>query len=185
MMRNQDRRRFLRHGAKLAVGVLPVAAATRPALAALPGPRALAMNHTHTGESLDLVYAVDSQFVPAALGTLNRFLRDHYTGSVGLIDPQLFELLHRVRGLLGTESAVYEVISGYRCPETNDRLRTTRGGGVARRSLHMEGRAIDVRLAGVPLKELRDAAMSLQAGGVGYYEQERFVHLDTGRVRHW
>ncbi|MBK1613546.1 twin-arginine translocation pathway signal protein [Rubrivivax gelatinosus] len=184
-MRSADRRHFLRHGARLAVGVLPVAAATRPALAALPGPRALALHHTHTGEALDLVYAVDTQFVPAALGTLNQFLRDHYTGSVGVIDPQLFELLHRVRSLLGTESAAYEVISGYRCPETNDRLRGTRGGGVARHSLHMEGRAIDVRLPGVPLKELRDAALALKAGGVGYYEAERFVHVDTGRVRSW
>ncbi|HEX6363700.1 MAG TPA: DUF882 domain-containing protein, partial [Albitalea sp.] len=115
---------------------------------------------------------------------LNRFLRDHYTGDVGRIDPQVFDLLHRVQGLLGHRDAL-EVISGYRSPATNTRLQQTRGGGVATRSLHMDGRAIDVRLRGVPLAEVRDAALSLQAGGVGYYPHEQFVHLDTGRVRRW
>ena len=77
------------------------------------------------------------------------------------------------------------MISGYRDPQTNERLRKTRGGGVAKRSLHMEGQAIDVRLPGVPLAELRDAAISLKAGGVGYYPKDQFIHVDTGRVRTW
>ena len=77
------------------------------------------------------------------------------------------------------------MISGYRCPATNSLLRNTRGGGVAQHSLHMEGKAIDVRLPGVPLAELRDAALSLRAGGVGFYPREQFVHVDTGRVRSW
>jgi uncharacterized protein YcbK (DUF882 family) len=77
------------------------------------------------------------------------------------------------------------VISGYRAPRTNEHLQKTRGGGVATHSLHMEGRAIDVRLPGVPLADLRDAALTLKSGGVGYYEREQFVHLDTGRVRRW
>jgi uncharacterized protein YcbK (DUF882 family) len=115
---------------------------------------------------------------------LNHFLRDHYTGEVGSMDPQLFDLLHRVRRALGS-TAAFQVISGYRAPATNLRLRLTRGGGVARNSLHTEGRAIDVRLPGVALAELRDAALSLRAGGVGFYPREDFVHLDTGRVRHW
>lgn len=184
-----DRRRFFRHGARWAA----VAAAV-PALAPLParalapmvapGARALAMAHTHTGERLQLVYAQDDRYLPEALGMLNRFLRDHYSGQVGQIDPQLFDLLYRVRGLLGGSSE-FEVISGYRCPETNQRLRETRGGGVASRSLHMDGRAIDVRLRGVPLAELRDAALSLRAGGVGFYPREQFVHIDTGRPRSW
>ena len=102
------------------------------------------------------------------------------------MDPQLFDLLHRVQTLLGSKSVrSFEVISGYRCPETNSHLRNSRGGGVAKRSLHMEGKAIDVRLPGVPLAELRDAALSLAAGGVGYYPSEQFVHIDTGRVRSW
>jgi uncharacterized protein YcbK (DUF882 family) len=115
---------------------------------------------------------------------LNHFLRDHYSGDVGLIDPQLFELLHRIKVGLGAHQS-YEVISGYRNPRTNLTLRTTRGGGVASHSLHMEGKAIDVRLPGVPLADLRDAALQLRAGGVGFYPHEQFVHIDTGRVRAW
>ena len=100
------------------------------------------------------------------------------------MDPDLFHLLHRVRQTLQTQQP-FEVISGYRSPHTNETLRTTRGGGVARRSLHMDGQAIDVRLPGVSLNDLRDAAISLRAGGVGYYAREQFVHIDTGRVRSW
>lgn len=178
-----SRRTFLRHGARLAaIGALPLLA--RPVLAAAPGARSIAMVHTHTGERIDIVYAVDRQFVAESLAALNRFLRDHYTGEVGTIDPQLFDLLHRVQAALGCDRP-YEIISGYRCPATNQRLRETRGGGVAQRSLHMDGRAIDVRLPGVPLAELRDAALELRAGGVGYYPDSRFVHVDNGRVRSW
>jgi uncharacterized protein YcbK (DUF882 family) len=177
------RRRFFRHTARLAaVCALPALAAT--ARASVPGARGLAMVHTHTRERIDLVYAVEGQYDTAALGSLNRFLRDHYTGDIGTIDPQVYDLLHRVQQALGSGQA-FEVISGYRCPATNGQLRQTRGGGVAKHSLHMEGRAIDVRLPGVPLAELRDAAQSLRAGGVGFYPREQFVHLDTGRVRTW
>ncbi len=177
------RRRFFRHTASLAAAcALPALATT--ARAAVPGARGLAMVHTHTRERIDLVYAVDGRYDAAALGSLNRFLRDHYTGDVGTIDPQVFDLLHRVQQEFGGGRA-FEIISGYRCPATNTQLRETRGGGVAKHSLHMEGRAIDVRLAGVPLAELRDAALSLRAGGVGFYPREQFVHLDTGRVRTW
>jgi uncharacterized protein YcbK (DUF882 family) len=177
------RRRFLRQAALAAAGALPALSATT-ARASAPGLRGLAMAHTHTGERVDIVFAVEDRYVPEALGSLNRFLRDHYTGDVGLIDPAVFDLLHRVQQVLGSERE-FEVISGYRCPATNTRLRETRGGGVARHSLHMEGRAIDVRLPGVPLADLREAALSLRSGGVGFYPREEFVHLDTGRVRDW
>ena len=178
------RRDFLRHTARLAAaGALPGLAAVA-ARASVPGARALAMANTHTGERIDLVYAIENRYVPAALGSLNHFLRDHYTGEVGLIDPGVFDLLYRVRQTLGSAQE-FEVISGYRCPATNQRLRESGGGGVARRSLHMDGRAIDVRLPGVALAELRDAALSLRAGGVGFYPREAFVHVDTGRVRAW
>lgn len=195
-----DRRQFFRQALKLTAGgvALPFAGVARAAYAPPPqstsaaavlleGPhRSLAFNHTHTRERIDLVYAVNDQYVPDAMRTLNRFLRDHYSGTVGQMDPQLFDLLHRVQMLLGSKSVrSFEVISGYRCPETNSHLRNSRGGGVAKRSLHMEGKAIDVRLPGVPLAELRDAALSLAAGGVGYYPSEQFVHIDTGRVRSW
>ena len=91
--------------------------------------------------------------------------------------------MHQLQQLVGAPHA-FEVISGYRCPTTNIRLRATRGGGVAKRSLHMEGRAIDIRAPGVPLADLRDAAVSLRAGGVGFYSGQ-FLHIDTGRVRRW
>jgi uncharacterized protein YcbK (DUF882 family) len=180
------RRHFLRHGARLAAaGALPaLAALPRPARASVPGARGLELVHTHTHERIELVYAVDERYVPVALGSLNHFLRDHYTGEVGRIDPLLFDLLHQLQQALGSSRA-FEVISGYRCPATNARLRESRGGGVATRSLHMEGRAIDVRLPGVPLADLRDAALRLRAGGVGFYPRDQFVHIDTGRLRTW
>lgn len=146
--------------------------------------RVVALDHTHTREQIRQIYAVGDRYLTQGLDVLNHFLRDHYSGEVGQMDPQLFDQLHRVRLLLGARMP-YQVISGYRSPRTNEHLRQTRGGGVATRSLHMDGRAIDIRLPGVPLAELRDAALSLQAGGVGYYPGEQFVHLDTGRVRRW
>jgi len=146
--------------------------------------RALALVHTHTGEHIDLVYSTGSAYDPAALAALNHFLRDHYSGDVGTMDPAVFEQLHQLQRSLA-QMRPFEVISGYRCPATNDRLRSTRGGGVASHSLHMEGRAIDVRLPGVALPALRDAALALRAGGVGFYPREQFVHLDSGRVRRW
>jgi len=178
-----SRRRFLRQSATVAAaGLLPALAL--PAHAAIKDSKHLALFHTHTRESINLIYAVGEQYVSDALGSLNLFLRDHYTGSIGRIDPQVYDLLHRVRLLVGSERS-FEIISGYREPATNQRLRTTGGGGVAKHSLHMEGRAIDVRLPGTSLADLRDAAVSLRAGGVGYYPQDQFVHIDTGRVRTW
>lgn len=184
-MNNPHRRLFLGRSLGVAGLLLPAAGG---ALANAPTPsaqpRRLSFSHLHTHEHTALVYAVGDRFVPAALDQLNHFLRDHYSGAVGVIDPQLFNLLHRVRRELESTQP-FEVISGYRSPHTNEMLRTTRGGGVARRSLHMDGKAIDVRLPGVALVDLRDAARSLKAGGVGFYPRENFVHIDTGRVRHW
>jgi len=179
-----DRRLFLRRSAQLAVMGAAAPLAAQQALASGPGARSLALDHTHTGERLALVYAVGEQYVSDALSTLNRFLRDHYSGEVGVIDPRLFDLLHWIKAELGVQQS-FQVISGYRSPTTNQTLRTTRGGGVAAHSLHMDGRAIDIRVPGVPLADLRDAAMSLRVGGVGYYPREQFVHVDTGRVRNW
>jgi uncharacterized protein YcbK (DUF882 family) len=176
------RRRFLQGSAGLAAaGLLPM---SQSAWAGAPAERALSLVHTHTLERIELVYAVADNYVENALGSLNRFLRDHYSGDIGQIDPRLFDLLHQARRLVGSDRP-YEVISGYRCPATNSTLRNTRGGGVAKHSLHMEGRAIDVRLPGIPLADLRDAAVSLKAGGVGFYAGQQFIHIDTGRVRQW
>ncbi len=182
-----SRRSFLHRSAQAMLLGSALAVAARSARASTSGaPRSLVLDHTHTRERIDLVYASGEQYLPRALGSLNHFLRDHYSGEVGQIDPQLFDLLHQVRQALGSGvPRSYQIISGYRSPLTNARLRSTRGGGVASHSLHMEGKAIDIRLPGVPLAELRDAALSLKAGGVGYYPREQFVHVDTGRVRTW
>ena len=178
-----SRRLFLGNAARLVVAgaLLPVA---RPALASLPNARQLAFNHTHTGERLSVVYAVGEQYLPEALQRLNVFLRDHYSGEVGSIDPQLFDLLFQIRQELACQQP-FQVISGYRCAATNTTLRNTRGGGVAKQSLHLQGKAIDIRVADVALTDVRDAVMSLGAGGVGFYATSNFVHLDTGRVRSW
>jgi uncharacterized protein YcbK (DUF882 family) len=184
------RRRFLRRASRfgaLAAGAssalaLPMVAT--PARAMVAGPRRLSLVHTHTGEKLALVFAVDAHYSPSALSALDHFLRDHYSGIAGSIDPQLFDLMYRVQQALGHEGA-FEIISGYRADATNQWLRGSRGGGVARNSLHLQGRAIDLRLPGVPLADLRDAALELRVGGVGFYPRERFVHVDTGRVRRW
>lgn len=148
------------------------------------GPRVLLLDHTHTRERIELMYAVDGKYVDPALARANRFLRDHYSGDVGTIDPQLLDILFRLQVTLGSSGA-FQVISGYRSPLTNEKLRGKSGTGVARHSLHMEGRAIDVRMADVALKDLRDAALSLKMGGVGFYPRDQFVHVDTGRVRSW
>lgn len=178
-----SRRTFLRRATKLiALGGLSQLA--RSAAASLANARALSFSHTHTGEQLSLVYAIGNDYVPASLTTLNHFLRDHYSGEVGVLDPRLFDLLFRVQRELGNGNP-FEVISGYRSPQTNSMLRHTRGGGVAKHSLHMDGKAIDLRIAGTSLADLRDAAISLHEGGVGYYESAQFVHIDTGRFRTW
>lgn len=154
------------------------------ALASLPNARSLAFRHTHTGKHLSVVYAVEDRYLPGALTALNHFLRDHYSGEVGSIDPRLFDLLYRLQHELGCNDP-FHVIPGYRCPATNATLKATRGGGVAKHSLHMEGKAIDIRLPGAPLANLREAAIGLKQGGVGYYPREQFVHVDTGRVHTW
>jgi len=138
----------------------------------------------HTGEALSLAYASADTYFAVALARIDWFLRDFRNGESKPIDPQLLDQLHALSELTGTE-APYEVISGYRSPSTNAWLQQHGGGGVATHSLHLEGRAIDVRLPDVPLAELRDAATSLRGGGVGFYPQSQFVHLDTGRVRRW
>ena len=178
-----SRRLFLSHAARLAmVGVvLPLA---KPALASLPNARSLAFDHTHTGAPVSVVFAVGNHYVPDGLTTLNRFLRDHYSGEIGQIDPHLFDLLYRTRQELDSDQPL-QVISGYRCAATNSNLRNSRGGGVARNSLHMQGKAIDIRIPGIPLSSLRDAAMSQNGGGVGFYPRDKFVHVDTGKVRYW
>lgn len=145
-------------------------------------PRSLAFYHTHTGETLSAVYFDAGRYVPDALGALNQLLRDFRSGEVAAIDPQLFDLLYVLNQTCG--AGTFEIISGYRSPQTNQLLRR-RSGGVAAGSLHLHGRAIDIRLRGCDTGRLRDAALALRQGGVGYYRDSDFVHVDTGRVRTW
>lgn len=145
-------------------------------------PRSISLYHTHTGERLSLVYFEQGRFVPQALTALNHLLRDFRSGEASDIDPALFDQLAALN--LACGAGTFEVISGFRSPETNDMLRG-RSSGVAKGSLHMQGRAIDVRLAGRDTRQLRAAALALGQGGVGYYARSDFVHLDTGRPRTW
>ena len=184
--RPASRRGFLKRLA--AAGALG-AMGTR-ALAALPGPvsapapvRELGFLNLHTGEKLRVPYWENGRYLQDALAEINHVLRDHRANAVHAIDTGLLDLLARLQAAVGNSRA-FEVISGYRAPSSNEMLRA-RSSGVAQGSLHLQGKAIDIRLSGVPLADLRDAARSLRAGGVGYYPREQFVHVDTGRVRAW
>ena len=162
-----------------------------PAFAALPAPadagtgeqRRLQLVNTHTGERLDEAYFEDGAYLPARLGMFDWVLRDHRSNDIFPIDQQLFDLLHELAASAGVLPR-YQIISGYRSPATNAMLVATTDG-VSSQSLHMQGKAIDVRLEGVPTARLREVALARKAGGVGYYPASDFVHLDIGRVRSW
>jgi uncharacterized protein YcbK (DUF882 family) len=142
--------------------------------------------HTHTGERLDIVYRHGDTYSPTALDQLDHFLRDHRTGDVRHFDPRLFELLHDLTESLHVPGGEIDVVCGYRTPWSNEFLRTrSTHTGVARHSLHMQAEAIDIRLPGISTAKLRDAALQLHRGGVGYYATSNFVHVDVGRVRRW
>jgi uncharacterized protein YcbK (DUF882 family) len=159
---------------------------TTASTASSPHEYRLRFYHTHTGERLDVVYRRGDQYIPEALDELDHFLRDHRTGDVRHFDPHLFDLLHDLTASLGDSAGEINVICGYRTPWSNEFLRTrSPHTGVAQHSLHMQAEAIDIRLPGIPTAELRDAALRLHRGGVGYYRSSDFVHVDVGRVRHW
>jgi len=150
---------------------------------AADGQRQLDFYHTHTGKSLSIVYYDGKNYEPAALEQINNFLADFRNGAVHSIDPATLDILFKLRSRFGGKGT-FEIISAYRSPETNAMLRKI-GRKVASRSLHMKGKAIDVRLRGVNTALLRDAALKLRLGGVGYYRESDFVHVDSGRVRTW
>ena len=173
------RRAFLRGAGAAAVALLPLHAVR----ASTPARRSLSFVHTHTGEQLSAVYFEDGQYRPAELARINQLLRDFRTGEVHPIDPATLDILADLR-TLAARDAPYQVISGYRSPQTNDALRQ-HSSGVAEHSLHIVGRAIDVRLSGYPTSRLHQLALGMCRGGVGYYPGSDFVHLDNGRVRSW
>lgn len=144
----------------------------------------LRLYHTHTDEHIDIVYRRGDTYIPEALDQLNYFLRDSRNGTVAEFDPRLFDLLNELIASVGHPDGEIDVVCGYRTPETNRMLRR-RSHRVAKHSLHMQAMAIDIRLPGVTTKELRNAALALHEGGVGYYRRKAFVHVDVGPVRKW
>lgn len=150
---------------------------------AVSGDRTLRFLNLHTGEKVAADFWSKGAFVPDGLAEISHVLRDHRTDEVWPIDPKLLDLLHRLHSRMDA-SAPFHVISGYRSPASNAMLRQ-KSGGVAKRSYHMQGRAIDVRLPGLRLPDMRRAALGLRGGGVGYYPKSGFLHIDTGPVRQW
>jgi uncharacterized protein YcbK (DUF882 family) len=181
--RQIGRRNFLRWGA---LGLL-WAAIPRPGLAAGwargAWERALAFHNTHTGEELEAVYWSRGAYRKRALGEIDHILRDYRTDEIKAMDTRLLDLVHALGEAVDARGP-FHVISGYRSPKTNAMLRAS-GHGVAKNSLHMQGKAIDIRLPGCDLRVLRRAAIDLKGGGVGYYPSPNFVHIDVGRVRYW
>jgi uncharacterized protein YcbK (DUF882 family) len=173
------RRVFLRVASAAAVSLIPLGAAWARTVER----RTLSFVHTHTGERLSAVYFRGGQYQSGELERINRLLRDFRTGDVHPIDPEVLDILADLR-VLADRDEPYEVISGYRSPKTNAALRS-HSSGVAEHSLHIQGRAIDVRLPGVATRRLRELAAAMRRGGVGFYLRSDFVHLDNGRVRYW
>ena len=175
---NPARRRLLRislAGALLAVAPVSTAWAVNE--------RRLSLHNLHTGERLDRPYWARGDYLPESLTEIDKVLRDHRSGDVHPIDRGLLDLLSALQQRVGSRQG-YDVISGYRSPATNAALHQA-SNGVATRSLHMVGQAIDIRLPGTPLTTLHAAAKQMQVGGVGLYTSSDFIHVDTGRVRYW
>ncbi|MGD8588718.1 MAG: DUF882 domain-containing protein [Chromatiales bacterium] len=145
--------------------------------------RRLTLRNLHTGERARITYWAEGNYLNESLQEINQLLRDHRTGDITQMDRELLDLLYGLQHKVESKKE-FHVISGYRSPKTNAMLRA-KSNGVAKKSLHMQGKAIDIRLQGTSLKQLRKAAVALKSGGVGYYPKSNFIHVDTGRVRYW
>jgi uncharacterized protein YcbK (DUF882 family) len=179
-----SRRRFIRHvayGAIITLGLPTIAQASK---GRIPIHKSLAFEINHTGEKLKLTYFEKGRYIKAALREINFALRDFRTGTIHPIDIALLDLLHDLKLMLGINNRPFNIISGYRSPYTNAILHHE-DSGVATNSLHIQGRAVDMRLAGYDSRHIRNAALAMQRGGVGYYHESDFVHLDTGKFRTW
>lgn len=174
--------------ALVSLGCLLLAASTNSANVSPDGTVSLdhhlRLYHRHTGERIEIVYRHGNTLLPEAEARLDYFLRDHRTGEVKHYDPRLFDILSELTESVGHPGAEIDIICGYRSSWSNEFLRS-RSAGVAKNSLHMQAHAIDIRIPGVSTIALRDAALALHKGGVGYYPRSGFVHVDTGRVRTW
>ncbi len=176
-----DRRKFLQFGA-LTAGTLMVPEQLL-AMGEKESFRSLSFYNLHTGESLRTTYWEEGIYIPEALEEINHILRDHRADKAAAMDIGVIDLLHAIRSEVGTRKP-FQIISGYRSPRTNAMLHNNTSG-VAKKSLHMEGKAIDINLPGLALSDLRKVAMHLKRGGVGFYPKSNFVHVDVGRVRYW
>lgn len=180
IQKNLSRRELIKFAA------LGIGASCIPSLGSaqvITNPRTLALSNLHTGESLESQYFDGRQYVKPELRRLDKLCRDHRRNEVYPMDKVLFDQIDEIQRLLGITSEVL-IISGYRSPATNATLRS-KSSGVAKKSFHMTGQAVDFRLDGVKLSHVREAAITLKAGGVGYYPSSNFVHIDTGHVRSW
>jgi uncharacterized protein YcbK (DUF882 family) len=177
-----SRRGFLATGLGAAATSLLWADPLEAAVRKMPE-RSLHLYNTHTGEWLKTVYWADGRYQSKSIAQASRFLRDHRSGAVHPIDPKLLDLMTAVHRRFGTKGALH-IISGYRSPQSNAMLVST-GDGVAHHSLHMQGRAVDIRIPGYGVRTVGRAAAKMKAGGVGMYPASDFVHIDTGRVRYW
>jgi uncharacterized protein YcbK (DUF882 family) len=177
-----SRRQFLVFGAAASAAAAFV---PHPAEAAFRAKveRTVALHNIHTGENLKTVYWANGHYQSASLRQLNRILRDHYSGDEHAMDPQVIDLLSALQHRLGTYKP-FQIISGYRSPQTNAML-AAESDGVAQNSLHMVGKAIDIRMEGISVRTLGRAAKSLKLGGVGQYPSSNFIHVDVGKVRYW
>lgn len=183
-----NRRIFLRNAAAIASTSIAPAAFANSAMgmdkaSAIDFDKKLSLYNIHTGESVNTFFKQAGQFDDQGLAELDHLLRDHRSGESTLITRTLFEDIHTLQQMFKPSQAI-EIISGYRSPKTNERLRAM-GHNVAKRSLHMQGKAVDIRIPGASLKQVRQAALALKSGGVGYYPKSGFIHLDVGRVRQW
>ncbi|AEJ01016.1 protein of unknown function DUF882 [Nitrosomonas sp. Is79A3] len=179
-----SRRRFLKAGlGACTLLTLPMAATSVHAAIKRPFEKKLSFLNLHTGERTRATFWANGRYIPEGMRAINHVLRDHRTGDRFAIDPDLFDILHQLQYRLRTNQE-FHVVSAYRSPATNAKL-AEQSGGVAKNSMHTHGKAIDIRLPGRKLSDLRAAALSLQMGGVGYYPSSNFIHLDTGRVRFW
>ncbi|HKS33970.1 MAG TPA: YcbK family protein [Enterobacteriaceae bacterium] len=167
-------------GVALGAAILPT-----PAFATLstPRPRILTLSNLNTGESIKAEFFDGRGYIQDELSRLNHFFRDYRANKMKTIDPKLFDQIYRLQVLIGTHKPV-QLISGYRSLDTNNELRS-HSRGVAKKSYHTKGQAMDFHIDGISLSNVRKAALSLKAGGVGYYPSSNFVHIDTGPVRHW
>ncbi|SMH60625.1 DUF882 domain-containing protein [Azospirillum agricola] len=176
------RRHLLRGGLGLAAAAMLAPVEAEAALRAPP--RQLSLINLHTGERIRAEYWAKGRYLRDGMREINRLLRDHRTGAVHAIDPKLLDLVHALGRKIGNRGPI-QIVSAYRSPETNAMLREADGSGVAQNSYHMQGKAIDLRVPGLGLRQLQRAALSLRAGGVGYYPDSNFIHVDVGPLRHW